>query len=189
MISLIANFSLKERWFVLFAMLSGFCITMDYSIVRPVSNSVFIQAFGAEVFPWAWLATIPLNFLIVSLYNRFLPSLGCFKMFLAILSCIATVNLVCAFYLQDVPFLSFLFYVWKEIYVMLLFQQVWSIIHTNIDKGRAKYLYGLLFAVGGTGGILGSLIPGFLAVKVGSASLLLFSLPIYVLLAIFYRAF
>ena len=44
---------------------------------------------------------------------------------------------------------------------------------------RAKYLYGILFGIGGLGSVLGSMIPGFLAVKHGSESLLFSTIPIY----------
>ncbi len=180
------SLSVSEKWFVFCAMGCGFCITMDYAIVRPVGNSLFIHAYGAQIFPYAWLAVLPLNALVISLYNYFLPRLGCYKMFLLIVLTIMGVNLFSGLFLQKIFVLPFLFYCWKEVYVMLMFQQLWSVIHSTISTDKAKYLYGLFFAMGGLGGMLGSIIPGFCAVKMGSEGLLFIAIPVYAILALLF---
>lgn len=179
----ILQLTATQRLFILCAMICGFCITADYGIVRPVSNSIFLTAHGSALFPYAWLAIVPLNFLIVELYNRFLPRLGILRMFFTIIAVVAGVNVFCGLFMDRIPFLPFFFYVWKEIYVMLLFQQLWSIIHSTLHMKQAKYIYGLLFAVGGIGGICGSGFPSFFAVKMGSPNLLFGSLPLFGILA------
>jgi len=171
-----------QRIFILCAMVCAFCITADYGIVRPVSNSIFLTQHGTDLFPYAWLAIVPLNFLLVELYNRFLSRLGIQRMFLAIIFFVAFVNTFCAIFMTKIPFLAFFFYVWKEIYIMLLFQQLWSVIHSTIHMSQAKFLYGLVFAVGGLGGIFGSILPGFFAVSMGSPNLLFASIPLFTLL-------
>jgi len=181
----LANYSRSQRIFLLSAMLCGFCISAEYAVVRPVSNSLFIQAYGSEWFPYAWLAAVPLNFLFVSLYNHFLPKIGILRMCFAILISVMTGNLFFA-YASSLPSVPFIFYIWKETYILLMFQQLWSLIHSVVDIKKAKYLYGLIFGVGGLGAAFGSLIPSFLAVKMGSESLLFFSAPLYILLFIFY---
>ncbi len=173
-----------QRIFIFCAMICAFCITADYGIVRPVSNSIFLTQHGTDLFPYAWLAIVPLNFLLVELYNRFLSRLGVLRMFLAIVLFVACVNTFCAITMTKLPFVSFFFYVWKEIYIMLLFQQLWSVIHSTIHMSQAKYLYGLIFAVGGLGGIFGSILPGFFAVSMGSPNLIFASIPIFTVLTI-----
>lgn len=180
------SFTTKEKLFVLCAMLAGFFISAEYAIVRPVSNSVFISSYTSGFFPYAWIVAVPFNLLLVSLYNRLLPKWGCFRMFIVFAALVASGNLFCAFFLKKLAFLPFIFYVWKEIYVMLFFQQLWSIIHTSTSMKRAKYLYGILFGVGGAGGAAGSLIPGFFAVKMGTENLLFFSLPLILALIFAY---
>jgi AAA family ATP:ADP antiporter len=179
-------FTIREKFFILFAMLTGLLISFDYAVIRPVSNSVFLTAYGSQALPYAWLATVPLNLLIVSLYNKYLPRLGCFKMFIAIAATVTTTNLFCSVFLKQMAWLPFLFYLWKEVYIMLMFQQLWSVIHSTISFGRAKYLYGFFFGIGALGATLGSILPGFFAVKVGSESLLLITLPVYLLLSLCY---
>lgn len=180
------SFSMQERLFILFAMLCGFFISSEYSIIRPVSNSVFLSAYGSGAFPYAWLAVVPLNLLIVALYNKYLPRWGCFRMFAVIAVLVTVSNLFCSLFLKQISWLPFFFYVWKEIYIMLMFQQLWSVIHSTISFGKAKYLYGFFFGVGALGSTFGSLLPGYFAVKLGSESLLVATLPIYCFLACCY---
>jgi len=179
-------FSFKEKMFLLAAMLCSFLISADYAIIRPVSNSLFIQGFGAKAFPYAWIASIPLNLLIVSLYNKYLPKLGCFKMFAVIGSFIAVINSLAGIYMGKIAILPIFFNVWKDIYVMLMFQLLWSVIHSTVKLDKAKYLYGLLFGIGALGGFTGSITTSYFAVKLGSENLLFSTLPIYLLLATSY---
>lgn len=179
----LSSFSTKERLFILFAMLCSFFISSEYAIVRPVSNSIFLTAYGSSAFPYAWLGIVPLNLLVVALYNKYLPRLGCFKMLVAIAVFVTTVNLFCCLFLNQISWLPFVFFLWKEVYIMLMFQQLWSVIHSAISFSKAKYLYGFFFGIGALGSSLGSLLPGFFAVKMGSETLLGFTLPIYLLLA------
>ena len=180
------SFSFREKIFILCAMLCGFFICAEYAIIRPVSNSLFIHAYSSNFFPYAWLAVIPLNLLIVSLYNHFLPKWGCAKMFLLTLSAIMGGNLFFALFIKQFHCLPFLFYVWKEVYILFMFQQLWSVIHTTIKMDQAKLLYGIFFGVGGIGSLFGSCFPGFFAVQVGSEQLLFLSLPVYLLLLVSY---
>ena len=180
------SFTSQQRLFIFFAMLCGFLISLEYAVVRPVSNSVFLTAYGSSTFPYAWLATVPLNLLVVSLYNQYLPRLGCFKIFSIISILIMSTNLFCSLFLTQISWLPFAFYLWKEVYIMLMFQQLWSVIHSTIAYGNAKYLYGLFFAVGALGASIGSILPGFFAVKMGSESLLMTTVPVYALLFLCY---
>lgn len=182
----IRSFSAREKLFILAAMLCSYFISADYAIIRPVSNSLFIQSFGAKAFPYAWLISIPFNLAVVALYNKFLPRLGCFKMFVVTASAIALGNSLAGLLIADQHTAPFFFYIWKDVYVMLMFQLLWSVIHATIELSKAKYLYGLLFGIGAIGGLSGSLIPSFFAVSMGSEALLFSTLPIYLLLGASY---
>lgn len=179
-------FSKKERVFLFFAMACGFLISADYAIIRPASQSLFIYFFGSKTLPFVWMCSIPFNLTIVFLYNYFLPKIGCFRFFLFSALLISVGNSLAGFFIGQNSLVSFSFYIWKEVYVLLMFQQVWAIIHATMSLGKAKYLYGVLFGFGALGGFLGSLIPGFLAVWMGSESLLFFTAPIYFLLIMAY---
>lgn len=173
----------SHQFFVFFAMLCGFFICMEYAIIRPVSNSIFISYLSSSFLPYAWLLNVPFNLFIVALYNRYLPRIGCLRMFLTFVLCVITINIACALSFDLFPrFLPLFFYIWKEVYIMLMFQQLWSVIHSAIDQKKARYLYGILFGIGGMGGLAGSMLPGYFAVEVGSCRLIYLTLPLYVIL-------
>lgn len=176
----------KQILFLIFAMLTGFCMCAEYALTKPTANSVFITTYGAGFYPYAWLATIPLNLLIVGLYNRFVAKIGPLRMLTILAALGMTINALCAFYLCQFHWLPFAFYLWKDVYILIMLQQLWSIIHATISTKSSKYLYGILFGVGGLGSITGSLIPSLFAVEMGSAPILLFNLPFYALVTVLY---
>ena len=182
---------IKEKFqghgaFALCAMLCGFLICCHYAIIRPVSNSLFIHFFSAQLLPYAWLATVPLNFLMVSIYNRLIPKWGSKKLFFGLILLVTLTNFLFGLFAKEAPLLTFLYYVWKEIYVMMLFQLLWSVINANIKLDKAKFLYGIFFGFGGLGSLVGSMLPGFFAVAYGSETLLLWVLPVDILLLLVY---
>lgn len=175
-----------EKIFILFATGCSFLITMEASITKAISNSLFLGNFGVNALPYAWIAAIPLNLLIVSIYNRFLPQFGCFKMLAATTFLSIAINSFASFFIPRFPVLAFAFYVWKDIYIMMLFQQLWSVLHATISMKKAKYLYGVFYGMGGIGSLIGSMIPGFLAIRFGTEKLLLITIPFYLLLTYCY---
>ncbi|MBN2478890.1 MAG: MFS transporter [Parachlamydiales bacterium] len=60
-------------------------------------------------------------------------------------------------------------------------------IHTTIDTRKAKFLYGLMFGIGGLGSIVGGVVSGFFAVDLKSQNLFLFSIPLYLIVFAFYN--
>jgi len=180
------SFARSEKFFILFAMICSFCISIDASIIKPVSSSIFLSNYGVKWLPYAWLMLIPVNFGLVHLYTRFINRLGPVKMLLVSLMLSSSLNVYCATHLDTIHSLPFIYFLWKDIYILLMFQQLWSVIHSTISLKRAKYLYGIFYGMGGLGSVIGSIIPGFFAVEFGSAHLLLFTLPFQVILATVY---
>lgn len=176
----------SEKFFIFFAMMSVFLVTAEYGITRPASQSLFITLFSSKMIPWVWLATIPLNLSVISLYNRFLSRLGPVKLLCMIAGSTIFINGLSALMIPFFPFWIILQFAWKDIYILLMLKQVWSLIHSTIPSAKAKYLYGLIYGVGTIGSILGSLIPGLCAVNLGSEQLYFFTLPLYGLLIFAY---
>jgi AAA family ATP:ADP antiporter len=136
--------------------------------------------------PYAWLATVPFSLLLVSFYNRFIPKWGSRKLFFGLILIVSATNLLFGLFADKSPVFNFLFFVWREIYIMLLFQLVWSVVHANVKFEKAKYLYGFFFGFGGVGSLLGAFFPSFFAVTFGSENLVFWILPIDLLILVFY---
>lgn len=180
------NAHIFEKIFIVLAMCAGFCITLDASIVKPVSNSFFISSYGTSLFPYAWLFALPINLFLVTIYNKFLSKLGCFKIMWITILMIIGGGLLSSYHIATIPWIPFFLYIWKDIYVLLMFQQLWSVIHVTIPEKQSKWCYGLLFGFGGIGSVFGSFISGQFSLKLGSQKLLLCSIPIYLTFAIVY---
>lgn len=176
------SFSRTEKLFVFFAMCAAALICGEYAITRPTSNALFLTLFSIKAYPWVWLATVPLNFSAVYLYNRFLPAIGPLRMLSSLALFTILVNTLSALFYHMLPQLIFFQYAWKDIYVLLMFKQLWSMIHSTIPAARAKYLYGCIYGMGTLGAISGSLVPAFLAVSFGSEKILFLTLPAYLLM-------
>jgi AAA family ATP:ADP antiporter len=182
------TFTRTEKLFIFFAMLSAFFICGEYAITRPTSNSLFLTQFSAAAYPWVWLATVPLNLLVIYLYNRFLPKFGPAVVLSSVALITITINALGGLLYGKIPEAIFFQYAWKDIYVLLMLKQLWSMIHSTIPANRAKYLYGCIYGFGTIGAISGSLVPGFLASLIGSEQILFLTLPIYLLLILSYRS-
>lgn len=185
-IELFRSFSRQEKLFFLGALGVGFCITFDYAIIRPVCSSVFIAAYGAKMYPYVWLISVPVNFLLVSLYNKLWQRLGIVRTLIATAVSGMLVNTFCASQLNQISWLPFAFYVWKDVFVMLMFQQLWSLINATTSLNKAKLSYSFLYLAGGLGGVAGSFLPAFFAVQAGSTSLLYATLPLYTILVLIF---
>ena len=137
--------------------------------------------------PWIWLATVPLNLFVVMLYNRYLTQVGPIKMLGCVAGTTAVINSLTAIIAPIFPHWILFQFAWKDVYILLMFKQIWSLIHSSQLSQKAKYLYGLIYAMGTIGAVCGSLIPGFLAVELGSKQLFFATLPLYLFLFFFYR--
>lgn len=168
--------------FVFFAMVCGMSIAAEYGITRPASNALFLTTFSASAYPYVWLATMPLNLLVIYLYNRFLPKIGPLKMLFTLACITISINVGCTFVLPRVPEAIFFHYAWKDVYILLMFKQLWSMIHSTISAKGAKVIYGLIFGMGTVGAILGSSIAALFAVDLGTEQLFYFTAPLYILL-------
>ena len=182
----LGSFCYKEKKFTLFAMATIFCISLEYSITRPASTSLFLHFYGAAAFPYVWLCTVPVNLATVSIYNYILPRFGCVRTWILIASITILVNTSTLFLLDTFHLYSFIQFLWKDIYILLMYKQIWSLIHSSVTQSRAKYLYGFLYAMGGIAATIGGIIPGFFATFIGSRFLFLFTLPIYSILCFCY---
>lgn len=183
---ILLTFSKSDKSFLILAMFCGFFISCEYGITRSSSQSIFISIYTAKFLPYAWIAIVPINFLIISLYNKFLPKLGCLKTLKIFIAFTIFINTLCGIYVYRIPYLSFIHYVWKDIYILLMFKQLWSLIHSTINMKGAKYIYGLIFACGGFGSVIGGFLTSVLATKIGSNALFFNTLALYSLVYLFY---
>ncbi|MFA6118912.1 MAG: Npt1/Npt2 family nucleotide transporter [Parachlamydiales bacterium] len=180
-------FNKSQKIFIASLLFCVFFISCDYAIIRPASTSIFISNFTSKLFPYCWILGVPFNLLVVYLYNRFLPKIGCLKTFLIFVLSIIVINASTGIFVTRFPMLIFLQFLFKDAYILLAFKQAWSMIHSTINTQKAKFLYGFMFGVGGLGSVFGGLVSGYFAVDIKSSNLFLFSIPLYLIIFVFYK--
>jgi len=136
--------------------------------------------------PWVWIVTVPFNFTLVYLYNRFLPKVGPLKMAVGTALAVMGVNIATVSLLPHFPAFIFFYYVWKDLYILFMFKQLWSMIHATIPASRSQYLYGITFGMGMLGSIVGSVCASLFAVDIGSENLFLVTIPLYAIWIFFF---
>jgi AAA family ATP:ADP antiporter len=181
------NFSSKEKLFIFSVVIGVFFISCDYAIIRPASTSIFLSQFSSRMFPYCWMLALPVNLFVVYIYNKLLLRYGSLKTFFFFILSIILMNLTTSIFFKSFPFIIFIQFIFKDIYILLSFKQLWSLIHSTIDTNKAKFLYGVMFGVGSLGSVLGGVISAIFATKIGSDNLFFLSLIFYLL--VFYCYF
>ncbi len=144
-----------------------------YEVMRSCSNSLFNASFGVDKLPLA-LTLIPLVLLpILFLYNRSLERFGPKNTYLltnilfalTLLGCIAGLKM--GWY-----FASGILYVFRETYIVLVVEQAWSFINSQMNKDDARRYSGKIMTLSSCGAILGGLSVHQFAESFGTTTLL-----------------
>ncbi len=153
-----------------------FLIISCLLIIKPVSNSLFLSAFGAEQLPNAyilvaifaagisvlyarWLKKRPLNRLII---HTMQISIGCLLFFWLVLT-------FDGWFRRPV---LYLFYVWVAIFAVISASQFWILANLVFNPREARRLFGFIGAGAIAGGIFGGYLTNLLAPLIGTENLL-----------------
>jgi len=141
-----------------FLFINFFLILLSYYQVKPASRSLFMDALGFERFPYVWIVvtmTIGLfvsgYHLLVRRYSRIMIVQGTCLVFGG--------SLVIFRYLfinYPHPMVPFCFYVFTEIFGLVLVEQFWSLTNSIYTVQEGKVWYGIV----GIGGIIGAVVGG-----------------------------
>jgi ATP:ADP antiporter, AAA family len=154
-----------------------FCMFSSYTILRPIRDTMGITS-GVEKLPYlfwgtfiAMLALQPVYGWLTSRFRRpvFLPWVYAFF----------TANLL-AFYFwfnlqQDHTWIARTYYVWVSVFNFFIVAVFWSLMADVFTREQAGRMFGFIAAGASTGGLVGPLIAGRLAVPLGTINLLLIS--------------
>lgn len=167
---------------LLFATCCSLLICCEYAAIRPCVNSLFLKTFSADIFPYTWLVAIPVNAFLVGVYNWTQRHSSIQRTFLFLVNMILLDHIFMGFFLESLPFLVFFYYLWKDSYILLLFQILWSLLHQTTTIQKSQYLYGIIFGFGGLGALLGSYYTATLVETIGSSTIFFYTIPFLLLL-------
>ncbi|MEN8106776.1 MAG: Npt1/Npt2 family nucleotide transporter [Pseudomonadota bacterium] len=157
--------SLKTRSILLF--FNFFLIILAYYQVKSASRSLLIEYWGSSSFPWVWIASalvlggfIGFYYRLVERYSRLSVVLGSILVFITLL---AGFRAALGWYGAAA---SITFYIFVDIFSVILVEQFWSLANTITETGAGRKSYWFV----GTGGLLGGVLGG-----VTSTALLVFT--------------
>jgi AAA family ATP:ADP antiporter len=136
-------------------------ITALYQL-KPASRSLFIEALGTDRLPYVWIATAVILALLITWYQRLVARHT--RVYVVLASCGLFVALLVGFRVALAqPSLAkpaaVGFYIFVDIFSVVLVEQFWSLTNTLYSTGQSKRWYGLI----GIGGLLGGVTGGALA--------------------------
>lgn len=150
-----------------------FLVLFSYSFIRPVCESLFLSSWGASKMPHVWIISALATAAVVWVYNKFVVSAR--PSWLFAVSNFLAVAFFLLFYLYfsaENKGFSLMAFIVKDIYVVILIEQLWTFCDTTFSEKRAKILYGFLAGGCSVGGIVASVMTSELAAVMGSKNLI-----------------
>ena len=156
----------------------AYLLMFSYAIARPSVESLFLDAHDAAELPQVWILVAIAALATVAVYNRFSTRHDLVTLYGAVclISGALMTGLVFAWKAQ-IPGTSYVLYVWKDIYIVVLVEIFYSFANAVFPIQRARWYYGLFGVFGSLGGISGNLSVGPLAQQVGTDDSLWAVLP------------
>src|SRR5579872_5867624 len=154
-----------------------FCMFCSYTIMRPIRDTMGITS-GLENLPYLFWGTFAAMLAVQPAYG-WLTSRLPRRVFLPCVYAFFTLNLL-AFYVwfnlqQDHTWIARAYYVWVSVFNFFIVAVFWSLMADVFTREQAGRMFGFIAAGASTGGILGPLVAGRLAVPLGTINLLLIS--------------
>ena len=154
-----------------------FCMFSSYTILRPIRDTMGITS-GVEKLPYLFWGTFVAMLALQPVYG-WLTSRLRRPVFLPWVYAFFTANLL-AFYVwfniqQDHTWIARTYYVWVSVFNFFIVAVFWSLMADVFTREQAGRMFGFIAAGASTGGLVGPLIAGRLAVPLGTINLLLIS--------------
>ena len=141
-----------------------FLITAPYGIIKSIRNAAFLDQVGARWLPLAVLVTAVSAALMVSLHSRLQTRVARPVMFIG--SLVFFVITACVFFFlfsYGWKWLPFAYWVWANIFVVVLTTQFWITVNDIFNPREVKRLVGIFVSGGILGGIAGNELAAWLS--------------------------
>ncbi|MGB2765040.1 MAG: Npt1/Npt2 family nucleotide transporter [Candidatus Aminicenantaceae bacterium] len=162
-----------EEIIVLLLFFNFFLITAPYWVIKPLRDSLILNKLGYESLPWAYLLTAVVIGFVVGFHTKLQINIP--RRLLIILSLLFFIFTCLLFWVllpREWKWLPLAFWVWANIFIIVLGTQFWLTVNDIFNPREAKRMIGFFTSGGILGGIIGAMTTGFLAKTIGSNSLL-----------------
>jgi AAA family ATP:ADP antiporter len=143
-----------------------------YEFARSSAQSIFITTYGAKYLPHA-MAFIPVMAIgMVYGYGWLLSLFGARRSFMiSTLTCSFIFVVARQLVVSGIKPAAIFLFLFKETYVMLLVEQMWSLINSSNIAKEARVLYGPICGIAALGSVAGGFAVGNLSVSMGTGNL------------------
>ncbi|NOY27462.1 MAG: hypothetical protein GXP62_16475 [Oligoflexia bacterium] len=151
--------------------LIAFVLMTGYALARPSTESLFLEEWGRDALPWAWGGVAIAATLAVAGWQRLARKVELAAVMGVVGACSAgLLALLLLLHRAGWVGASFLLYVWKDVYIVVLVETFYAFANVVFPLKTARWAYGLLGACGSLGGMLGNLAVGRIAATYGTAT-------------------
>jgi len=163
--------------------LLAFINMLVYAVVRPGSESLFIERHTREGLPLVWLLVAAGVVGVVAIYNRFVARSDLLRLFgvIAAMSALSLCLLLAA-RAAGLPAVDYVLYTWKDIYMVVLVEVFYSFANSAFPIRTARWVYGLFGLLASLGGMVGSALLGLVAHHIGTMAAMWAAAPLLLLM-------
>jgi AAA family ATP:ADP antiporter len=141
-----------------------FLISAPFTIIKSVRNAKYIIEYSAVQLPIAYLLTAIFMGFVVAFHSKIQIKIP--RGILIISSLVFFILSSFAFgilFIQDLGWVPLVFFIWANVFIMVLMTQFWILVNDIFNPREAKRLIGFFVSGGILGGIVGGLFAGVLA--------------------------
>jgi len=141
-----------------------FGLYLSYPMVRATSEAFFLNAYGAKKSPHVWLWSVICLCIVIFISNKLQKRFPVHNIYMGTALLTLIIFLGAAFLMsQGISMAAYPFFVWKEVYIVLLVHMSLAYLNTIIDFKLAKTVYGPLGALASLGGVFGGQLTSYLS--------------------------
>ena len=183
------DFSFKDRseFFRLLGLcaIAFFCM-LGYAWARSPIEVVFVDDWGEDRLPWAWIGVAIGAIATVSMWDKLASKMSLPRLIFALSagSCVGLAVLLLARE-AGLKQASFLAYIFKDLYIVLLVESFYAFANATYPLKTARWAYGLFGVMAALGGRVGNKSLEELATSMGTGRVPWLVLPTFVIICFF----
>ena len=153
---------------------AAFFLLIGYELIRPVSSSLFIEAYTSKNLPLVMFLSPIGTFGMLYFYGWVLSLVGAKRaLFMTSLLSGLAIALCYMAIVAGVKPATGLLYILRESYIVLLIEQYWSFINSTLRVDEARKMNGPICGIASVGAMCGGWLTANYSVLFGSANLLI----------------
>ena len=163
-----------------------FLVIAAYNVVKPIRNASLLEELGYELLPLVYLLTAVIIGFVVALHSRIQVKFSRYTLITVsilffLISCFVF-RIFSGFGWKGLPVI---FWVWANIFIIVLNTQFWITVNDILNPREFKRLSGFFISGGILGGFMGGVLAGLLAKENVDYNLLFLSAGLLTLCALF----